>query len=235
MTPLWSALPCITQCGNLIPKGYVFSGMFRREIRMPIRGNARLLFFEGITVRAAVYVNGCFVAEVDRKDPYIDITAYTAAGTPAELIVRVRADQAESSLGTLYLLVAEKIEKTEIGYDSVDELRQGCSHIQETENALPMKLQGGENKWLQLEVEPHEGKERWLRPVGEGVMVTIISHGHVLGRLFPSCNMNMLMRAGDEHRVWLPGEWLKKEKTIQLRIEALHEEGTLESIQIDER
>ena len=235
VTPLWSALPCITQCGNLVPKGYLFSGMYRREIRMPVRGNARLLFFDGITMRAAVYVNGCFVAEVDRKDPYIDITAYTAPATLAELIVRVRADQAEASPGTLYLLTAEKIEKTEIGYYSVDELRQGCSQMQGAETTLPMELHGGESKWLQLEVEPHEGKERWLRPVGKDVMVTIISHGHVLGRLFPGCQLNMLMRAGDEHRVWLPGEWLKKEKTIHLRIEALHDVGILESIQIDER
>mgnify|MGYP001359661912 CR=1 FL=1 len=106
VTPLWSALPCLTQCCNLIPRGYVFAGMYRREITMPSQGDTRLLHFDGLGMNAAVYVNGQRVAEVDTSNPYVDITDCTAPGTAAELIVRARAGSVEALPGTLSLLAA---------------------------------------------------------------------------------------------------------------------------------
>jgi len=122
----------------------------------------------------------------------------------------------------------------EVGHRSVEELRKGAHMIQAPLD-LPLRLRAGESKWLCVRVAPHEGAERWLRPVGHGVKVTVVNHGHVLGRLFAGCELAMLVRAGDEERVWMPREWLKEDDCVLLLAQALQEEATLESIQIDER
>lgn len=234
VTPVWSALPCLTDFGTLIPKGVTLSGMFRREVRMPLTGDKRFLSLQGITMQAAVYVDGKLAGVVDRTDPIVDITTSTQAGRMSELVIRVRADSAESLPGKLTLLAVQEIRMAQIGVQSVKEAARKHP-MQDCAPSLPLSLGSGEAIRLNLSVLPEEDKEKWLRPVGHEIMVTISNHGHILGRLMPDSDIHALFRAGDPNRVWMPREWLREDADVQVLVEALKKGAELTSLQVDYR
>lgn len=234
VTPLWSALPCLTDFGALIPRCSVRSGMFRRDVRMPLTGDIRLLSLCGTEMDVAVYVNGCLVGEVDRSNPYVDITACTKPGRVEEILVRVRADNSESQPGQLKLIGAQKIRNACMALQPVKETTRKREINQEAE-ALPRAFAGGQACWLKLDVLPEEGKELWLRPMGHEIMVTVVNNGHVLGRLMPDSDINALFRSGDWHRVWMPREWLRQDSEVLLLVEGLRDGASLDEIAIDWR
>ena len=233
VTPVWSALPCLTDFGTLIPKGSIRSGLYRRELRMPEQGDTRWLSLEGLGMDAAVYVNGKLVAVVDRTNPYVEITEQTVAGRVEELILRVRADSCESLPGRLCLIGAKRLDKARVGVCSVAEIA-APREISGDAPTLPLRLHGGEAKWLKLHVTPAQ-QELWLRPEGKEIMVTAVSHGRVLGRLMPQSDINALFRSGDALRVWLPKEWLRQDTEIRLLVEGLSDAGELNALWLDQR
>lgn len=234
VTPLWSALPCLTDFGSLIPKCSVRSGMFRKDVRMPLSGNTRMLSFLGTTMDMAVYINGCLVGQVDRTNPYVDITSCTKPGRMEEIIVRVRADNRNSEPGTITLIGLEKIDQAQVAVQPVRTMAEKRVFSGEAAQ-LPLAVQGGQGLWLRLDVLPEADKELWLRPVGKEIMVTIVSHGHVLGRLMPQSDIAALFRSGDSDRVWLPAEWLREDPQVSLLVEGLKEGAVLDSLMLDWR
>ena len=234
VTPVWSALPSLTAFGTLIPKGTMLSGMFRRELHMPDAGDTRMLCFKGITMNAAVYVNGRKIAEVDRSNPYVNISACTVAGRTEEIVIRVRADSCESLPGLLTLCALQRIPKAKIRLSSIAELTD-AREITGAPAAFPLALKGGEARWFRLRVKTDEGRELWLRPEGREIMVTVVNNGHVLGRLMPGSEINALFRAGDSQRAWLPHEWLKLDSEVRVRVEALRDGASLDALTLDDR
>lgn len=234
VTPVWSAKPCLTDFGSLIPRSSNRSGMYRRDIRMPEKGDTRLLSMHGVTMAMAVYVNGVLVGEVDRANPYVDITKVTKPGRVEEILVRIRADNCEALPGKLMLIGAEKITRAKMALKPVADTR-AKREIAGEGTQLPLNLMGGEGKWLKTTIPAEEGKELWLHPLGHEVMVTVVNNGHVLGRLMPDCDINALFRSGDWDRVWMPREWLKQDSEVTLLVEALRDGAHLDEIQIDWR
>ena len=234
VTPVWSALPCLTDYGTLIPKGVTLRGMYRKELVMPREGDVRLLSFEGATMQAAVYVNGSLVGRLDRTNPYMDITQATAPGKAAEVVIRVQADSCESLPGKLLLVAAKRIQEARVATESVSDKAHQAAEVG-VPVSLPLTLKGGEAKWVRLQAPPLENGEQWLRPVGQDVMVTIVNHGHVLGRLMPNHSMDMLFRSGDPLRSWLPRAWLEEDDQVLLLIEGLREGARLDAIMLDRR
>ena len=234
VTPVWSALPCLTDFGALIPRSTTRSGMFRKEIRMPLAGDTRMLSLAGVSMTMAVYVNGHLVGEVDRTNPYVDLTAWTKPGRVEEIIVRVRADNCEAQPGALKLIGAEKIRRARIATQPVAAMTRKRP-MEGGAVQLPLKLQGGEAIWLKVNIPPEENRELWLRPVGREVMVTVVNNGHVLGRLMPGSDVEALFRSGDSQRVWMPREWLRQDAEVCLLAEGLKDGAALEALSVDWR
>ena len=234
VTPKWSELPSVTGFGNLIPRGFVLSGSFRREIRMPDTGDRRFLRFEGIGMKAALYLNGRLVGEIDRTNPWMDITEVTCPGEIAEIVVRLRADSVNSAPGTISLIAAQDIPRGDLVLRPMESLK--ALEAKPVGSAgMPLSLRGGECRLLRVHVSPEEGLEKWLRPQGTQIKTTIIGHGHVLGRLFSGCDLQMLIRAGDDARVWLPREWLREDPEVLLLVEGMADNAVLNRITIDQR
>ena len=208
--------------------------MFRRDVRMPLTGDTRMLSLCGTTMDMAVYINGCLVGEVDRTNPYVDITDYTKPGRVEEILVRVRADSSESLPGQLKLISAEKIKSARMATQPVKETVRKRAVTQAAEK-LPLAFAGGQACWLKLDIPAEEDKELWLQPLGHEIMVTVVNNGHVLGRLMPDSDINALFRSGDWNRVWMPKEWLRQDSEVLLLVEGLRDGASLDEILIDWR
>lgn len=234
VTPVWSALPCLTDFGCLVPRSTTRAGLFRKEIRMPLAGDTRMLSAQGTSMDLAVYVNGRLVGEVDRMNPYMDITAWTKPGRMEEIVIRVRADSCESLPGDLKLIGAQRIRQAKLATRPVEAMAKKRP-IEGAPCALPLSLNGGEAVWMKLEIPPEEGRELWLRPVGHEVMATIVNNGHVLGRLMPDSDVEALFRSGDSDRVWMPAEWLREDAEVRVLVEGLKDGASLEKLVVDWR
>lgn len=235
--PLFKAIfpeyPAIMDYGVRMPYQPREVGAYRKEVLMPREGDTRILWMKGCKTPTCVYVDGRRIGEVDPGDPYLDITRFTKAGRPAELVVSTIKTLPYDPTGKPVLLSATSVSACLFAPLAAEELPKLALGKLEA-CTLPQPIIQGAVAAFQAHI-PKSEKRQWIRFEGQRIKVTAIHNRHVLGRFFVDCEMEQVVVSGDPERAWLPGAWIQEDGNVVLLVEAMAEDAVLEAVHFDER
>lgn len=145
---------------------------------------------------------------VTAEDPWLHL----APGEGAEVAVTV--PHASGTLGGATLLRLAPVRGWQVRAETdADLLALAARPVAGDPVGLPLGLDAGEERWLDLDVPPGGCS---LRLEGGHVRVAVYAHGELLGRVWLDDDARPRFTGGDPGRVWLPAAW--NSGTIRLQV-----------------
>ena len=136
-------------------------------------------------------------------------------------------------MGHIYFVTADKIKECKFGAFTTKEIKRIKKAAGE-EADFPIQINNGETRKVTLKLPLHLKEQKiWMGVEGQGVKVTILYEGIIIGRLFANCDMGGInVCSGDRNRVWIPETGEKENAFVTLLVEAMEDEARLEAVRV---
>lgn len=226
--------PAVVDFGGRLPLDLEEMQVYQKEIAMPETGTHRFLSLIGGEIPVQVFINGKREGKLTKEKRWLDISKAAGAGQKINLALCYAAPGMNPDPGEIHLLAAQKIESCRIRRYPVSDWKK-IQVLSPKTCCLPIALPVGAMKKLAFSLtEEESGKEPWIRFDGQGVKVTVIGGGHVLGRIFVNCKMpGITVCSGAADRIWLPAALFAKNRRVMLVAEAMEENAYLQKIELE--
>ena len=201
--------------------------VYRRTIDLPGGANAaaiRIVDTEGVH---EVIIDGHFVGRITPLCPVLIVTPAIHGGGPVLLEVTTTRRFSES-LGTIDLLVGSTIPGWSTAGYGVEELTRAARVALATATgiSLPLHVDPGSASWVHLDVNSVENaatlrrEDIVIRPSGNGLKLTFVHHGHLIGRVWTEGSAPQLTGGRGDFAL-APQPWVEADPVISILVEAV--------------
>lgn len=197
--------------------------IYSRFIQSDVGEDALFLHFEKADCIIGVYVNNRYAGMVQKLTPYLDLSRFAGSGR-IELTLRTVRRYYTDSVGRVTLLGGRRI--PDCTYGALEPEAVGKFSRAE----LPVRLAEGENKILQLSLQPG-GRDVKLFFSGRNIKLTVYAGSHAAGRILLAEENMPVVAGGPKNVVHLCGEWCGD---VRIWCQAVGKESALTDICVKE-
>lgn len=189
-----------------------------------------ILYFEKVECIVYLYINGSYIAQINKKETYIDISEYVVAGSKIELTLRVLRKFYIDEVGAVELIYGTPILKCQY---SVINIFENKNKEIKTNSLLPISIDGYGKREIVPYIDDVGESDIKLVIQGKNILLTVLCNNHIVGRVLLAEEGFPLVKGGKKDIVFICKEWLQKDKAVKLIAQGLSSsESELTSIQI---
>lgn len=229
----WTA---VVDFGERLPLDLEEMQVYQKEIKMPEKGTHRFLHLEGGDILVRVFINGKLTGKITTENRWLDISKEADAGQKINLALCYAGPGMNPDPGYVSIAAVQKIEDCRLGFYPVSlwkDIKISDGHPADLPLAIPV---GGGKKLAFSLADKDAGKEKWIRFAGQGIKMTVLGGGQVLGRIFVNCKMpGISVCSGAADKIWLPAALLRENTQIILVAEAMEENACLQKVLLESR
>ena len=198
-----------------------------RKVHFPENCDRHLLYIERDASQVEAYVDGA-LADVKRPgDPWLDLSRAAKPGQAAELMLRVTRRFSHDSLGAVRLMSGRAVCDAAMAGISPEEWQRLAPLGQGERTELPICLNPGEEVLLTALMDDGPRRDRMLVIEGEGIEATLLTDGHVAGRVLRPAPGYPEVKGGSARRIYLPGAW---QENVRLHVAGIGQGGVLREL-----
>ena len=200
---------------------------FIRKIYFPDTCDRHLLYIERDASQVEAYVNG-ILADVKRPgDPWLDLSRVATPGQAAEITLRVTRRFSHDSLGAVRLMSGRAVTDVTMAGVPPEAWQRLAPLGQGNQTTLPICLGPGEETLLTAFLDDAPRRDRMLVIEGEGIEATLLTDGHVAGRVLRPAPGYPEVKGGSARRIYLPGAW---QENVRLHVAGIGQGGVLREL-----
>lgn len=214
---------------------------YRRVVTLPPGGNAAAVRITGTRGVHHVVVNGMDAGRITPLAPVLDISDRIGVGETVTLEISTERSFSEP-VGSVEILTGTRIDAWRIAGFGVAELQADARRAlaSPVETALPLAVNPGRSRWLAIDVrqafETVPGRDVIIRTRGDGVRLTFMHHGHIVGRVWTRPDQGAPFTGGRGDIALAPAPWLDDDPTVMVLVQACGPgSGTVEAFELSHR
>jgi beta-galactosidase len=201
--------------------------VYRRTINLPGGANAAAIRIMDTESVHTITIDGNFVGRITPLSPVLIVTPAIHGRCPALLEVTTTRGFSEA-LGAIDLLVGSRIPNWSTAGYGVDELTRAArvALTTATDIPLPLHVKPGSASWVHLDLNSVENaatlrqEDIVIRPAGNGLKLTFVHHGHLIGRVWTQDSAPPLT-GGRGDLALAPRPWVEADPVISILVEAV--------------